>query len=228
MSKEKQYSFFQDEYKPQKFFGGVLLCGRRKSLRPLSSRDSVHFVLRSTWAMGPDSFLAKRNYRDIDWYITHFAKKFGVRIYQRAINSNHIHLLLRITNRRLYRAFIKALSGKVASHVMGQQSFKAFAKARLALRTSSQSERCRETPSKSVAGDGSKTTATANKKDRTRKGFWEYRPFSRVVNWGRDFKTCVNYLKQNFLEAFGFVAYKPRKNYYAAWVKHAAPDLNTG
>ncbi|MBC7421426.1 MAG: hypothetical protein H7328_11930, partial [Bdellovibrio sp.] len=55
-----------------------------------------------------------------------------------------------------------------------------------------------------------------------------FRPFSRVVNWGRDFKTCVSYLKQNFLEAFGFVKYKPRKNLYATWLKQAAPDLNTG
>lgn len=41
-----------------------------------------------------------------------------------------------------------------------------------------------------------------------KKNFWEYRPFSRIVNWGRDFKECASYLKQKVLEAFGFVTYK--------------------
>ena len=100
---------------PKKFFGGALLEGRRKHLRPLSVKDSLHFVLRSRWASGKDSFLAARNRKVIDNIITHFAKKFGVKIYERALNSNHIHLLLRITNRPLYRAFIKVVSGKVAS-----------------------------------------------------------------------------------------------------------------
>ncbi len=218
MKKPKQLSFFQDITGPQKFFGGVLLEGRRKSMRPLSSKDSIHFVLRSSWAMGSDSFLAQRNRSQVDRIISRFAKKFGVRIYERAINSNHIHLLLKMTNRRLYRAFIKAVSGQIASHVMGQQSFLEFSMSRL----------------KSCAGDGSKSSSgrrkcgIGKKVNEVRAGFWQFRPFSRVVNWGRDFKLCVNYLKQNVLEAFGFVQYKPRKNLYSAWIKHAAPDLNTG
>ena len=203
MKKTKQFSFFNDEAQSQKFFGGALLEGRRKSVRPLTSKDSIHFVLRSTWAVGSDSFLRLHNRRKIDQIITRFAKKFGVRIYQRAINSNHLHLLLRITNRRLYRCFIKAVAGQIASHVMGQQSFLDFSRTR----------------TKPVTGDGARSSIGGQKntevKFKTKPGFWEFRPFSRVVNWGRDFKICVNYLKQNVLEAFGFVSYRPRKNHYA-------------
>ena len=68
----------------KKFFGGALLEGRRKHLRPLSVKDSLHFVLRSRWASGKDSFLAARNRKVIENIITHFAKKFGVKIYERA------------------------------------------------------------------------------------------------------------------------------------------------
>ena len=214
MKKTKQFSFFNDEAKSQKFFGGALLEGRRKSIRPLTSKDSIHFVLRSSWAEGSDSFLKPRNYRRIDQIITRFAKKFEVRIYQRSINSNHLHLLLRITNRRLYRSFIKAVSGQIASHVMAQKSFLEFSKTR----------------QKSFAGDGSPALNGGCKKDQAlmkdRKfekvygreyeikqkmveiskskpgtkptsGFWEFRPFSRVVAWGKDFKSCVGYLKQS-------------------------------
>ena len=41
-------------FRNKKFFGGALLYKRRKSQRPLSKKDSIHFVPRSTWAMGPN------------------------------------------------------------------------------------------------------------------------------------------------------------------------------
>ena len=211
MKKSKQYHFFkaQPKFYP-KFFGGALLDGKRKSFRPLSSKDSIHFVLRSEWALGKDSFLVLRNKKTIESIIKKFAKKFGVKIYQQAVTSNHLHLLLKITNRYLYRSFIKAISGMIASHVMGQQSFKLFAKSRRL----------------SLAGGGVTETQTSDKSKDKAQGFWQFRPFSRVVNWGRDFKNCTAYLKQNVLEALGFIPYTVRKNYYAKWLMKTAPDLN--
>ena len=249
MKKAKQQSFlgsssFLMQVSPKKFFGGALLEGRRKHTRPLSVKDSLRFVLRSRWASGKDSFLAARNRKVIENIITHFAKKFGVKIYERALNSNHFHLLLRITNRPLYRAFIKAVSGKVASHVMGQQSFKLFCESRQPGISESRQPK-RQTSSFdpnakiSKAGDGVQTAKGAQtveknmqtldknkiKDGKKNQGFWEFRPFSRIVNWGRDFKTCVQYFKQNVLEALGFVPYKPRKDYYSKWLKDVFPDL---
>ena len=144
----------------------------------------MHFVLRSRWASGKDSFLAARNRKVIDNIITHFAKKFGVKIYERALNFNHIHLLLRITNRPLYRAFIKVVSGKVASHVMGQQSFKLFSESRQPKRQTSSFD---PNAKISKAGDGvhsSKGAQTVEKNmqtldknkiknGKTSQGFWE-------------------------------------------------------
>lgn len=230
MIKTKQLNLFQNHAKNKKFFGGALLYKKRKSQRPLSRKEAIHLVLRSPWAMGQDSFLAKRNQFAIKQILGRFGKKFGVRIYQQAINSNHLHLLLRITNRQLYRAFIKAIAGQIASHVMGQQSFLLFSASRMKLNTNNR--RIRE----GCAGDGSKVSATAIAGDgswcttpaESLTGFWEFRPFSRVVNWGRDFKICLAYVKQNVLEALGFVNYRPRKNYYSAWLKLVAPVFITG
>ncbi len=210
MKKFKQLTLFPNQQK--KFFGGALLYKKRKSRRPLSRKDSIHLVLRSEWATGRDSFLAKRNHSVIKQMLMRFSKKFGVKIYQQAITSNHIHLLLRITNRTLYTAFIKAVAGQIASHAMGQQSFKEFATSRMKL----------------AAGDGSKASTEAKPIHQTPEGFWQFRPFSRITNWGRDFKQCIGYLKQNILEAFGFVNYKLRKNHYTAWIKHAAPIFTSG
>lgn len=198
-SKTKQQSFFIPQ---NKFFGGALLEGKRKSTRPLSSKDAIHFIMRSCWACGRNSFLSRRNKKVVDLIITHFSKKFGVKIYERAINGNHIHLLLRITNRVLYKAFIKAITGKIASHVMSGQSFKLFSSLK----------------ENQDWGDGVRAAKKAE-------GFWEFRPFSRIVNWGRDFQICMRYLKQNILEALGFISYTVRKNYYSAWLKESIPDI---
>lgn len=217
--RQNQFSLF----KPQvKFHGGALLYKKRKSMRPLSSKDSIHFVLRSQWAMGADSFLVTRNRKAIERTINRFSKKFGVRIYQQSINSNHIHILLRITNRILYRAFIKAISGKIASHVMGNQSFKLFSKVSLKLKTEARLNQTakldRKTESDPKTGDGSAATQLSQ-------AFWQFRPFSRIVNWGKDFKTCVKYLKQNVLEALGFATYTPRKKYYSKWICETGPEF---
>lgn len=40
--------------------------------------------------------------------------------------------------------------------------------------------------------------------------FWDKRPFTRVVEWGREFRVVSRYLMQNTLEALGFVAFRPR------------------
>jgi REP element-mobilizing transposase RayT len=40
--------------------------------------------------------------------------------------------------------------------------------------------------------------------------FWDKRPFTRILEWGKDFKITTQYLLQNILEALGFIPYKPR------------------
>lgn len=35
--------------------------------------------------------------------------------------------------------------------------------------------------------------------------FWTYRPFTRVIQWGRDFRNTLAYVKKNFLQAVGFI-----------------------
>lgn len=40
--------------------------------------------------------------------------------------------------------------------------------------------------------------------------FWDARPFSRILEWGRDYQNVCWYLLQNTLEATGFMPYRPR------------------
>jgi REP element-mobilizing transposase RayT len=195
--KPPQLSLFK---KDPRFFGGQILSGKRKCRRPLSTSEPIHFVLRSSWAMGPHSFLRPHNKVHIDTLISSLAKEYGIIIYQRAIASNHLHLLVKIKGRKSYVAFIRVLSSKVALVVMKTKSFKLFLKSLQNLR-----------------GDGAKTTEIQGKGQK----FWQFRPFCRIVFWGRDFKSCKSYVIQNTLEALGFLAYKARKNSYARWTEES-------
>jgi len=158
-----------------KFYGGTLLKGRRKSKRPLSKKHPLHLVVRSEKAKGRASFFYFK--KDIEYFIKKHGRRFGVKIYQVAIQSNHLHLVLRIHNRKLYGKFISAVTGAIAHRV------------------------CRG--------------AGLEKQNRS---FWQARPFTRILNWGRDYKQTLSYLTRNTLEALGFIPYKPRKNAYVRYL----------
>ncbi|MBX9769192.1 MAG: transposase [Bdellovibrionales bacterium] len=183
-NKSLQLTLFK---KDLRFHGGRLLLGKRKSLRPLSTKDPIHLVPRSSWAKGRWSFLRPQNKPAIAYMIKALSEKYGVRIYRTAIQSNHLHLVLKIESRRTYKAFIRVLSAKIAVHVMKQETFEAFRKTL--------------SPSR---GYGPEPQGKGQK-------FWQFRPFTRVLNWGKDFQRCCGYVIQNILEATGFVPYRERK-----------------
>ena len=40
--------------------------------------------------------------------------------------------------------------------------------------------------------------------------FWDARPYTGILEWGRQFRSAARYLLQNTLEAIGFIPYQPR------------------
>ena len=40
--------------------------------------------------------------------------------------------------------------------------------------------------------------------------FWDQRPWTRILNWSRDFENVKRYVELNFNEAMGFLSYKPK------------------
>ena len=191
-SKSNQLSLIP-ERSNKRFFGGSLLVGRRKTRRPVNCKEAIHFVLRSQFAVGQNSLRTPKNRSIIDCILKKAARKYGIRIYRQAIQSNHIHLILKVPSRYAYKCFISIISGKIASAVMNHMSFKNFLKS----------------ISLSGRGEGLLTQLHPGQ------AFWDYRPFSRILFWGKDYKTAYNYLIQNTLEGLGFIPYKPRKINYA-------------
>ncbi|HAG92381.1 MAG TPA: hypothetical protein DCL41_10935 [Bdellovibrionales bacterium] len=43
------------------------------------------------------------------------------------------------------------------------------------------------------------------------RGLWKFRPFTRVLSWGREIWNVNNYIFKNEMEVFGFWEYQPRR-----------------
>lgn len=191
----------EKEFKFDKEFGGSLLKeSHAKKKRPICTKNTMHITLRSTKAKGSRSFLATpKRARLIQSKVYSNASRFGVRIYRYANVGNHLHLLVRAGYRKGLIAFLRAISGIIARIATGKERGKVVGSA----------------VGKMVAGIAKKAAKRVTGKDQQTGSpplapFWDQRPWTRVVTWMSDFLNVAKYVRQNFDEAMGFVAYKPR------------------
>jgi REP element-mobilizing transposase RayT len=95
-------------------FGGSLLNGKRKSARPLDSTKPIHTILKAT-----NSLLLLKNRAKIEDILNTYAKRFALKIYDCGIHADHIHLSLKIPNRRLYLRWIRAVTSVLVLRFKG-------------------------------------------------------------------------------------------------------------
>ena len=173
----RQASFFDEQPAPR-FFGGSHLKGNPKVGRRLSTKEPIHLVLKSERAFGPQSMLQKYNVGKIDKLVRRQAAVFGLKIYHFVNVGNHLHLVIRLHDVKLFAKFIRAITGLIARHVLHQER-----------------------------GQGlkfSKTAIPRKASPRCRKKFWVARPFTRLIAWGCDYKNITRYMAKNRNQAKGF------------------------
>lgn len=107
-------------------YGGDLLKTRkgRSRPRPLDTKNTMHLILRSSKAVGIWSFTRKQNKAKVEGIIERFSNKYAVRIYIVGIVGNHIHLQIKLANRFLYKAFIRAITAAIAMAITGASRWK--------------------------------------------------------------------------------------------------------
>lgn len=98
-------------------FGGELSKGKRRSQRPLSETEPIHLVLKSNKAFGRRSLLHPANRKMLLKYTRRFVFRFHVRLYSFANVGNHIHIVIRVSDRKSYVSFISALTGTISKMI---------------------------------------------------------------------------------------------------------------
>lgn len=103
-------------------YGGILRTkAKNRRARPLSHKDSMHLVMRSSQAKSELSFRNPRHFKKLGIFIQNFSQKKGVQIISLANVGNHLHFHIKITNRTLYKAWIRGLSSAIAMLVAGRK-----------------------------------------------------------------------------------------------------------
>jgi REP element-mobilizing transposase RayT len=114
----KQLSFFKES---PRSFGGSAQKSHPKFARTLSSKESIHLVLKSAHAVGICSMLRQENVHKVDAIIRIQAKICGIKIYQLVNVGNHLHLVIKLRDHKLFAQFIRAITGVIARHVLKRQ-----------------------------------------------------------------------------------------------------------
>lgn len=117
----KQQSFFKRQ---NMSFGGSLLKGHAKCQRPVDSKKPLHLVLRS---QHPISLRSPSVFGEVNLLMKNTAEKYGMRIYEFANVGNHLHVLMRVTKRHLWAAFIREVTGLIATLMRNKRDEKVWA-----------------------------------------------------------------------------------------------------
>ena len=180
----------------EKDFGGSLLGkGNPRQQRPLSFKRPLHLVMRSSQAVRERSLLSPRRSKEVENIVRRTARQRGIRVYRYANSGNHLHVLIKVPSPRAYRAYVRAISGLIARLVLGTERGAGRKPAPAAKR---------EAERKPALGAGKKQSSEKSAR------FWDARPFTRIIEWGRDYLRACDYLLQNRLEALGFIPYRHR------------------
>lgn len=111
-------------------YGGELLKTRqgRSRGRPLNTKNTIHLVLRSSQAIGEQSFKKPSHSREIQRIVDKFSRKYGVKVLSLANVGTHLHFHLKLFNRQGYFKFIRAVTGAIAMAVSGRNRWTAQGK----------------------------------------------------------------------------------------------------
>lgn len=187
MSKSKQL-FFISKQKLKKEHGGSFSIGTRRAKRPLNLKLSHHVTLKSNHAVGARSLFRYKKF--ILGLIKKNSLRFKVKVYEHAIQGNHIHLLLKAQTREGLQNFFRVIAGHSAQKILSEHPMKIEAGG--------------------ASGPGDRPSNKAHGCEKNQRKFWSYLLYSRAVSWGKEFKTVTLYIHKNTMELLQIVAYKPR------------------
>lgn len=177
-------------------YGGDLRKTRiGRGARPLATRQTMHLVLRSSKATGEWSFRHPRNRRRVKTIITKFANKNGVRILSMANVGNHLHLHIKLSTQFAYGSFIRAITGAIAQAVTGRTRWKHW-----------KHGSGRINHSRARQGFSNHTNPTDHIgpcRVQNSLKFWDYRPFSRIVESWKAVLNLRDYMRLNEIEGGG-------------------------
>lgn len=189
----KQQTLFKAQSNA-KAHGGQHSINKRRSKRPLNTKQALHVTLRSEFARGHRSLIKNKNH--INFVIKKAANLFNIRVYEKAICGNHLHLLIKGSKKSQIQNFFRVVAGHVAQEILRK----------FPLTKTEEEENGGGAPKNSKKSTEKKKSCKKNQRK-----FWQLLIYSRIVSWGKEFNIVSRYILQNTLEALNIIAYQPRR-----------------
>jgi REP element-mobilizing transposase RayT len=104
--------------------GGLTHAGRRKRSRPLEPTLPLYMVLRSSRAQGPWSLTRPDLEPRIQQTLCSLAERHGIEVIEFVNGGDQLHMLVRMSSRPGFQAFLRAFAGITARHVTGARKGK--------------------------------------------------------------------------------------------------------
>ena len=117
----KARSKLKNQLEPRRTHGGAPSVKKRKTIRPFSPNAPVHLVLKSKRAKGLWSLLHRKNQARVNSMIYVYAHRFKVKVYRAANVGNHLHLLVKASEKKHLADYLRVLAGRIAVTVSGAQ-----------------------------------------------------------------------------------------------------------
>lgn len=105
--------------KADRFGGNRRTTRASRRFRPVSTKTSMHLILKSILAKGPWSLLTPKNKRMVKEIVREQSQRHGVQILSWANGGNHLHLHLKVKSNSAFKSFVRAFSGVIALKVTG-------------------------------------------------------------------------------------------------------------
>ena len=110
----RQISFWK---KPSTAHGGRKVRGKRKTARPIATKECMHVIMHSDRARG--QWALDKHRKEIEALIAKTAERFGIKVRGRQVLWNHIHLLIQGRKRREIQGFLRVLPALITMLVTG-------------------------------------------------------------------------------------------------------------
>jgi hypothetical protein len=206
MGHTKQRHFEKSSGKFRLNHGGSLRNSRKgRRHRPLSISKPIHVVFKA------DRKNQKRGFRShLGFYIAQrviktYARRFHVKVEQISINSDHIHILVRLSRRSLGCYFFRVVAGQIAQEF--QKNGLIVTDTPKQVKAMTRAAVVAVSKSKSKSG---KTSAVKKAVQKSAK-LWKHRPFTRIVVGWKAYQIVRNYIQLNMLEASGKRPYRKER-----------------
>jgi len=119
----KEKSKLTAKLQPRLTHGGRESKGKRKTTRPFTPKTSLHIVLKSKRASGAWSMKHRKNQSRITSMVYVYASRFRVHVYRFANVGDHLHLLVKASDRKDLADYLRVLAGRVAVTVSGAKKY---------------------------------------------------------------------------------------------------------